>query len=76
MENAKFKMYNVSMSEQTKNDMRASYYRKKSFVMTLFGEEREYNIAMLYGELNVLQSIGVYTEEVAEKEKRYLLGLL
>ena len=40
MENTKFKMYNVSMSEQTKQDMRASYYRKKSFVMTLFGEER------------------------------------
>ena len=72
----KFKTYDVVISERTKQEMRDCYYRKKSFVMTLFGEEREYNIAMLYGELNVMQSIGVYTSEIAEKEKRYLLGLL
>ena len=66
----------VITTEKTKQEMRCKFLERKDYIMRLFGEERSYNIAMLYGELNVLMSVGVYTEEIGEKMKKKLLELL
>ncbi len=71
-----YELGEVIISRETKQEMRCKFLQRKSEVMRLFGIERDYNIAMLFGELNVLIGIGVYSEEVGLEMQRKLLELL
>lgn len=71
-----YEMEKVILSREDKQSMRCKFLEKKCFVMSLFGTERQYNIAMLFGELNVLMGIGVYSEEIGTKMQKDLMSLL
>lgn len=62
------------LNEREKQEFRATFLRKRDFVLSSFGENRTINCLMLCGELNVLEGIGVYSKETAEKYRKELLS--
>lgn len=66
----------VIITERQKQELRCKFLEKKTEVMTMFGFQRTCNLAMLYGELNVLIGIGVYSEEIGEKMRKQIMELM
>ena len=62
------------LNERVKQEFRATFLRKRDFVLGSFGEDRTINCLMLCGELNVLEGIGVYDRNTAENYRRELLS--
>lgn len=62
------------LTEREKQEFKATFLRKRDFVLGSFGENRTINCLMLCGELNVLEGIGVYSKEAAEKYRKELLS--
>lgn len=66
----------VIITEKIKQELRCKFLERKDLIMEIFLKDPSYYIAMLYGELNVLIGIGVYTEQIGEKMQIKLLDLL
>lgn len=64
------------LSPRDKQRLRSKLYRRKSNIMTFLGEERDLNICMLMGEVNVLQDVQVLSEKRANEIREELLSVL